>query len=341
MKKIFFLAAGLLVLASCKEDFKDWAAPQTAEAGSTIDAVTLSMSAPQLIDLDQQTAETVTLFTPSLNAGAVAESYGVTLTAGDKTYSMEADASGAVSVDELNKAVIALYDRVRSERDVKIEALANADVKTSAGVMSVTVSGSAATKVIVQTTNYKEFFYEIGGETGWSTVHPLWGENFDGKYVGYAYLNDQFKFKPNADNWDDDLECVGEWKLGQGSDNCPAPEVAGLHKIEVDLEAMTYKITNFGVVSLIGDAVGGWGDGDDVDMEYSSAEGCYTVTANLAAGSLKFRTDHAWNGVNWGGDEADKLEIDKGNCSVAEAGMYIVRFWPSYSGNGRYELEAL
>lgn len=329
------------MLASCKEDFKDWANPQSSEAGSEIEAVTLSLNAPQSIDLDKQTGETVTLFTPSLNAGAYAESYGVTLTAGEKTVNMEADASGAVSVDALNKAIIALYDRVRVEREVKIEAITNADVMTSAGVMSIAVSGSTSTKIMVQTTNFKEFLYLVGGDTNWSGNYILQSKDFDGKYVGYGYLSQDFKFRPNADNWDDDIECQGDGKLGEGGSNCPAPEVPGLHKIEVDLEAMTYKITNFGVVSLIGGAIGGWNEGDDVDMEYSAAEGCYVVTTDLAADSFKFRTDHAWNSVNWGGSDVNKLEIDKDNCSVAEAGTYIVRFWPSYSGNGRYEIEAL
>lgn len=330
------------MLASCKEDFKDWAAPQSAEAGSTIDAVTLSMSAPQLIDLDQQTAETVTLFTPSLNAGAEVGSYSVTLIAGDKTYGLEATASGGVSVEALNKAVIALYDRVRDERDVKIEAFANAGVKTSAGVMSVTVSGSTATKVIVQTTNYKEFYYLVGGDTNdWKGDFVLQSKECDGKYVGYAYLSQDFKFRPVAGDWAGSLGSPAEGKVGESGGNCPAPAVAGLHKIELDLEAMTYQITNFGVVSIVGDATGDPNWGTDIDMEYSSDEGCYTVTTDLVAGPFKFRSNHAWNGVNWGGDDAAKLVMDADNCSVAEAGTYIVRFWPSYSGNGRYELEAL
>lgn len=342
MKKILFLAASALMVASCNEDFKDWAEAQPAEATSTIEEVKLSLSkAFESLDLDAQTTETVKLFAPSLTAGATVSGFDVTLTAGENSYGLGADADGVVKTEELNKAIIALYNRERVMRDVTVTAVAHASVNASAGAISVPVSATTDTKVMVQTTNYAEFFYEIGGETGWSTVHPLWGANFDGKYVGYAYLCDQFKFKPNADNWDDDLECVGEGKIGQGSDNCPAPATPGLHRIEIDLEAMTYAITCFGGVSIIGDATGDSSWGTDIDMEYSSAEGCYIVTAELVPGSFKFRTDHAWNGVNWGGDDPNKLEIDKGNCYLANGGLCIVRFWPSYSGNGRYEVEAL
>lgn len=342
MKKIFFLAAGALLFAACNEDFKDWAEPQSAEATSPIGEVTLTLSpAFAALDLDQA-GETVKLFNAALSEGAKAAGYSVTLTNGEgATYGLSADADGAVSADDLNKAVIALYDRIRQERDINIEASTNAIATLSSGDVSVPVSGKTATKLTVKTTNYAEFIYEIGGESGWSVSHPLWGQNFDGKYVGYEYLCDQFKFKPNADNWDDDIECIGEGKIGQGSDNCPAPAVAGLHKIEVDLEAMTYKITYFGGVSIIGDATGDSSWGTDIDMEFSTAEKCYIVTTELVAGSFKFRTDHAWNGVNWGGEDADHLVIDGANCSIAAAGLYIVRFWPSYSGNGRYEVEAL
>lgn len=342
MKKIFFIAASALMFASCTEDFKDWAEDQTDYSVPVIDEVTLTLTPGfESLDLDVPTESTVKLFTPTIGTGFVSV-YDVTLSADGKTYDLKADYDGSVYVEDLNAAVIALYNRERVMRDIEVLAQGVVKVLSAAGDLYIPVRATTATKVMVQSTSYSEFFYEIGGETGWSTVHPLWGENFDGKYVGYAYLDSEFKFKPNADNWDNDLEFDGEGKIADnGGSNCPAPAEAGLHRIEIDLEAMTYAITNFGGVSIIGDAVGDPNWGTDIDMEYSSAENCYITTTELVAGSFKFRTDHAWNGVNWGGDDPEKLEIDKGNCSIAEGGLYIIRFWPSYSGNGRYEIEAL
>lgn len=341
MKKIFFLAVSALIVSSCKEDFKDWSAPVEPIVTESVDEVKLAITpAQESTDLDNVTTSEVKLFVPNTNFG-LAKSYNVTLTAGDNKYSIEADFEGCVDVEDLNKAVIALYNRERVMRDVHVLAEGEAAISLTNSDVTVPVSATTDVKVMVQSTNYAEFFYEIGGETGWSTVHPLWGPNFDGKYTGYAYLDSEFKFKPHVDDWNDDLEFDGEGKIADnGGSNCPAPAVAGLHRIEIDLEAMTYAITNFGGVSIICDATGDPNWGTDIDMEYSPSEGCYTVTTELVAGSFKFRTDHAWNGVNWGGDDANKLEIDKGNCNLATAGLYIVRFWPSYSGNGRYELEA-
>lgn len=56
----------------------------------------------------------------------------------------------------------------------------------------------------IEDLNFAEYIYEIGNESSWATSNPLWGGNFDGKYQGYYYLDGEFKFKPNADNWDKD-----------------------------------------------------------------------------------------------------------------------------------------
>ena len=77
----------------------------------------------------------------------------------------------------------------------------------------------------IEKLNFKEFFYEIGGESTWGVTHALYGKNFDGKYQGYYYLDSEFKFRPNADNWEGDYEFNGEGKISDnGGSNCPAPE---------------------------------------------------------------------------------------------------------------------
>ena len=81
--------------------------------------------------------------------------------------------------------------------------------------------------------SFGDYFYEIGNESGWGTSHALAGPANDGKYKGYYYLNGEFKFKPNADNWDDDLEYVsGTTTSGTltdaGGPNCPVASMSGL-----------------------------------------------------------------------------------------------------------------
>ena len=92
--------------------------------------------------------------------------------------------------------------------------------------------------------SFGDYFYEIGNESGWGTSHALAGPANDGKYKGYYYLNGEFKFKPNADNWDDDLEYVsGTTTSGTltdaGGPNCPDPG-EGFYEIFLDAGALNY-----------------------------------------------------------------------------------------------------
>ena len=178
--------------------------------------------------------------------------------------------------------------------------------------------------------SFSENIYEIGGESGWSTSHLLLG-NGNGQYQGIYYLNGEFKFKPNADNWDGDYEKVEgtayEGTLAeQGAGNIDAPE-AGVYVIDVDLAAMTYKLTALTAVGIIGNG-GDWNN--DIDMTYNVDAGCFEVTTELAAGEFKFRANHDW-AINWGGS-FDNLTQDGSNLSVAEAGTYKVQLFLSYAG---------
>ncbi len=177
---------------------------------------------------------------------------------------------------------------------------------------------------------YPDFYYEIGGESSWSTSHALKGNGI-GQYTGIYYLNDQFKFKPNADNWDNDLEKASgdayEGTLGDiaGGANVDAP-AAGAYIIDLDVAALTYKLTAVSV-SIIGNG-GDWNN--DIDMAYDTSLGCFAVTTELAAGTFKFRANHDW-AINWGGTFGN-LTQDGDNLSIAEAGTYTVQLFLSYAG---------
>ncbi len=193
------------------------------------------------------------------------------------------------------------------------------------------VNGESAAHCTVKEDNgYPDFLYEIGNESGWSTSHPLAGDG-NGKYQGFYYLNGEFKFKPNADNWNDDYEKLdGDAYAGtlkqDGGPNVDAPE-AGVYKIDVDLAAMTYQLTALTSVGIIGNG-GDWAN--DIEMTYNVEAGCYEVTTELAAGEFKFRANHDW-AINWGGS-FDNLTQDGANLSIAEAGTYKVQLFLSYAG---------
>ncbi len=166
--------------------------------------------------------------------------------------------------------------------------------------------------------SFPEYIYAIGGDTGWDGVYPLFGKN--GQYKGFGYLSQEFKFRPYEDKWDGDWECVGEGQIGQGSDNCPAPD-AGYYMIEVDLNAMTYAVTKIESIGIIGPAqAGGWDS--DTDMTYVQDGGYWIARAvTLSAGDMKFRANDGWD-INWGGS-FDAL-VQGGDNMTVEAGTYDI-----------------
>ena len=187
---------------------------------------------------------------------------------------------------------------------------------------------------VITPLNFAEYFYEIGNESGWTTSHPLYGAAGDGNYQGYYYLDGEFKFKPNADNWEEDLEYVDGTTLGgtlqsSGGPNCPDPG-AGFYRIDLDAAGLTYSLKKIDYVSIIGTVNGSWDT--DTDLTYNREEGCWEVTATLNAGEMKFRGNHNWDGdVDLGGS-FDNLVHGGSNITI-EAGTYNIKLYISYAGN--------
>ncbi|MBO4720591.1 MAG: DUF5115 domain-containing protein [Prevotella sp.] len=183
---------------------------------------------------------------------------------------------------------------------------------------------------------YPDNFYEIGNEGGWSTSHLLLGDG-NGKYQGYYWLDGEFKFKPNADNWDNDLEYVsGDNTSGSltdgGGPNCPDPG-AGFYQINLDFANMHYSLTKIESVSLIG----GFNDwGGDVDMTYNKEEGCWQVTTDAVSGEYKFRANHDWS-INWGGS-VDDLTQGGDNLTI-DGGTHTFKLYLSYNGAHHVTIE--
>ena len=110
MKKLFYILGIGLLMASCTEDFKDWADPQSnSENPASANAVVAAAGA---IDFTTITADSVLLFTPTYNAeeGTMATN-DVTLYNADKSDSrtVSVDAQGRAKTTELRDALEGLY----------------------------------------------------------------------------------------------------------------------------------------------------------------------------------------------------------------------------------------
>lgn len=212
--------------------------------------------------------------------------------------------------------------------------------------------------------NWPEFFYVIGGNGGsqadWNTPRALRSQigsdgSYNGIYEGFYYLDGEFKFRPNVDNWNDDIEYSEDQTEGTaigtnnveytyftgslantaGGPNFPAQ--TGFFHIILDMNTKEYKLIPIANVGIIGDAQpGGWNE--DTDMTWNSDECCWEVTCNLKEnGNIKFRGNDNWNNEdgNWGGTLASP-ENGSNNIGFTEkTGNYLIKFYPSYDGNNK------
>lgn len=181
--------------------------------------------------------------------------------------------------------------------------------------------------------NFAPYIYEIGNESGWATCHPLAGTNYDGNYVGFAYLDGEFKYKPNENDWNGDWEkASGDAYAGtltpDGGPNVDAI-AAGFYMMSVNIVDLTYSQTLISTVGVIGDATAdGWNS--DQDMTFDASDGSWNINGiTLADGTIKFRANDAWD-INWGGDVSGL--VANGDNIAVTAGTYDIKLVPICDG---------
>lgn len=183
------------------------------------------------------------------------------------------------------------------------------------------------------------YIYIAGSHNGWgSSVDYLYSATKNGVFIGYAYLDGEFKFRSHELSWD-----APDWggngnagELGQYGYNLSA--AAGFYRIEVDLNTMLYRLTPITVVSLIGEVNGGLWD-TDTDLTYNATKGAWEGDMSLTAGDFKFRANHDW-ACNWGGGLNSLVELGP-NCSLAQAGTYHIELYLSCETRHHYTITKL
>ncbi len=177
--------------------------------------------------------------------------------------------------------------------------------------------------------------YAPGAHQNWdpASAPTLASVAGDGTYEGYVYFatdDNKFKFTPNPD-WSADFgDTDADGTLDAAGTDITAG-VAGLYKINVDLNALTYTLqrTDWG---LIGDATGSWDV--DQDMTYDVESASMSITLDLVPGKVKFRANDGWD-LNYGDAGADALlEAGGADITIAGAGSYLIRLFldkPDYT----------
>lgn len=156
---------------------------------------------------------------------------------------------------------------------------------------------------------------------------PLFSINSDDKYVGYVNMaNSGNEFKITKDrSFDKDWGTngtSGELFDGDGEQNLSIAD-AGYYQVSVNLNDLTYSLTDT-QWGLIGSATAnGWGS--DTDMTYDKQSKVWTITTDLTAGEIKFRANDAWD-IGYGDANGDGRlgQEDDNNITIEEAGNYTI-----------------
>ena len=170
------------------------------------------------------------------------------------------------------------------------------------------------------------FIHVPGAYQGWNPADSttiIYSLGRNSMYDGFVYFGEQSEFKfTDGPSWDTNYGDTGvDGTLDQNGDNIQSPG-SGIHRLSVDLDALTYTVlqTSWGI---IGDATpGGWDA--DTDMSYDENAGVLSITTDLSVGEMKFRANDDW-ALNFGDTDANgSLEENGDNIAVAEAGNYTI-----------------
>lgn len=184
--------------------------------------------------------------------------------------------------------------------------------------------------------------YVPGDYQGWSpqTAPALASPNNDGNYEGYVNVpaGGSYEFKiTNEPDWNGTAYGDGGGgTLSTSGANIKFPG-AGYFKVNADLNANTWSLTQTSW-SLIGSfAASGWSN--DVDMAFDAGSNSWSGTITIADGDeFKFRANHDWP-INYGDKNADgSLEQDGDNLKGYAAGTYNVTLYLNNAGFYTYKL---
>ena len=188
----------------------------------------------------------------------------------------------------------------------------------------------------IEKLNFAEFIYVPGNHQGWAPdkAPALQSPAFDGVYVGYTYLNGNFKFTKER-NWNaeynfNDFATKDAFFFNNDGSNINISE-EGFYQIKADVASSNLSAvkTTWGIIGPA--QAGGWDT--DTDMTWNAADESWTATVELAADEFKFRANDAW-AINVGGS-LDNLTQDGGNLKVTEAGTYEVKLFLTRSASDK------
>ena len=346
MKKFLYIAAMTLLLASCNEDFKDWAEPQSNPQGEVITFGNGSVAPVGVIDFAQVTEERVKvcdITAPSSNDTTYLPEYTIYLNG--EPFAIGAD--GTMNAAELSSYVTSLYGKAPEAR------VLSARLKTvmNNGAIAVTImSEPFEITVIPAPIAVPDLWYLVGsciGDGSWgndpanvgTALIPMYADAEDFSvlyYAGYFPAGQGFKLIHNPGSWDEQWGMKdGALVKNDGGSGDISVDADGYYLVTYDMNTETLTIVPYdglvGVYSIMG-MPGGYQDWDpsatlmtpmSTTVENHDWVKDMTFDENT---ELKFAANGGWD-VNWGNNTFPVgTGVANGANIPVDAGSYKIVF---------------
>ena len=322
----------LLLLASCTDDYKDWAEPQTVAQPELVAFGNGSVASVGTVNLnnipeDQTTVQVVNITAPTATDAAYAPVY--LLHIGDNSYDI--DSEGKMSVAELQAYLASNYVR---NPNITRTFDATVEMWVSNGSTSVKTATSDVFQIsaVVQAPVIEEAYYITGNINGWDNTNTDYELTNGGGDVyanpiftatipaGLVEGNYEFKLTPKSGLGGDGSKCItasdteGRFATDNAGGNIIIEAVSGakFYQLSFDMLNQTYSVSAISFnpfVYFIG-ATDGWSASDQkVALQ---GEGLYT-------GYVYIADPNGW-GVEFkfqkrAGDWADDSQLNSNNMT--------------------------
>ena len=339
-----------LLLASCNEDYKDWAEPQSNPQGTPITFGTATATGVDLIDyaLLPEGTEMVKVCDLTIPTSSDSNYYAETyIVLNGEEYQITND--GYMDADVLNQYVVDHYGRAMEQRDIPAVVLW---VMTDGSTATTITSDPFEVHVILTPLTIPDLWYLIGpgfGDGSWDnkgmesvgvSMTPMYGVPGSLnilKWAGYIAARRTFKIihTPGQSEQLSMVDGVIAHNEGDGS-NIRVTD-AGYYQITVNTD--TYEVTvekldiTPGVYTQIGmpGNYQGWNPAENlmtaVNIKAENHDWIVKDFVISESTTLKFAADGDW-AVNWGGGEAFPVGIgtQDGKDIPVTPGTYTVMF---------------
>ena len=347
MKKFLYIAATALLLASCTEDFKDWAEPQSNPQGEVISFGNGSVAPAGVIDFAQVTEERVKvcdITAPSTSDTTYfAES---TIYLNGQPFVLGTD--GTVDAKELEAYVISLYGKAPEPRVLT----AQVEWLMTNGTTSTRIkSDPFEITVIPAPVAVPDLWYLVGsciGDGSWgnepakvgTALIPMYSQADDDfmvlTYVGYFPAGQGFKLIHQPGNWEEQWGMKdGEFVKNDGGSSNIEVAADGYYQLTYDMNTETLTMTPYDGLVNVYNIMGMPGDYQDWDPGATLMTPMNTVVENHdwvkdltfeENSELKFAANGGWD-VNWG---SNTFPVGSGVANGAnipvDAGSYKIVF---------------